>query len=220
MRKVQTLVPRRFLSWQLLILIGGMSLSGCRLGTTDAATRGQEVFENCAPCHNADGSGNPAVGAPNIAGMKAWYVEEQLEKFRAGIRGAHFNDIEGMRMRPMAQSLDSEDDVKTVARYVETLPPVRNASSLPGDPQAGQALFATCSACHGDNGAGNPDLKAPRIAGTDDWYLATELRKFRSGVRGTSPKDMEGRLMRPMARALPNEDAIRNVVAYVETLKP
>jgi len=220
MRKVQTLVPRRFLSWQLLILIGGMSLSGCRLGTTDAATRGQEVFENCAPCHNADGSGNPTVGAPNIAGMKAWYVEEQLEKFRAGIRGAHFNDIEGMRMRPMAQSLDSEDDVKAVARYVETLPPVRHVSSLPGDPQAGQALFATCSACHGDNGAGNQDLKAPRIAGTDDWYLATELRKFRSGVRGASPKDMEGRLMRPMARGLPNEDAIRNVVAYVETLKP
>jgi cytochrome c oxidase subunit 2 len=54
----------------------------------------------------------------------------------------------------------------------------------------------------------------------DDWYLATELRKFRSGVRGTNPKDREGRLMRPMARTLANEDAIRNVVAYVETLKP
>lgn len=152
--------------------------------------------------------------------MKAWYVEEQIKKFRAGIRGAQFNDMEGMRMRPMAQSLDSEDDVKAVARYVETLPPVRHASSLPGDPQAGQALFATCGSCHGENGAGNQDLKAPRIAGVDDWYLATELRKFRSGVRGTSPKDMEGRLMRPMARGLPNEDAIRNVVAYVETLKP
>jgi cytochrome c553 len=63
-------------------------------------------------------------------------------------------------------------------------------------------------------------LGAPRIAGVDDWYLATELRKFRSGVRGTNPKDREGRLMRPMARALPDEDAIRNVVAYAETLKP
>jgi cytochrome c oxidase subunit II len=46
------------------------------------------------------------------------------------------------------------------------------------------------------------------------------LRKFKSGVRGTSPKDREGRLMRPMARTLPDEDAIRNVVAYAETLKP
>jgi len=190
------------------------------MGQTDAATRGREVFETCVPCHNADGSGNAAIGAPNIAGMKEWYVEEELEKLRDGVRGKDFNDMEGMRMRPMALSITSEDDVKAVSHYVETLPPVRHAATLPGDPKAGEALFATCAACHGDNGAGNPDLKAPRIAGVDDWYLATELRKFRSGVRGASPKDAGGRLMRPMARSLPNEDAIRNVVAYIGTLKP
>jgi len=167
-----------------------------------------------------DGSGNAAIGAPNIAGMKEWYVEEELDKFRAGIRGMHFSDVEGMKMRPMALSLTSEDDVKAVSRYVETMSPVPHPATLPGDAQAGQAIFATCAACHGDGGAGNPDLKAPRIAGVDDWYLATELRKFRSGVRGTNPKDAEGRLMRPMARGLANEDAIRNVVAYIGTLKP
>lgn len=220
MRKIQIPVALRLAAGALLLWIGGLSLSGCRLGATDAATRGREVFETCVPCHNADGSGNPTFGAPNIAGMKEWYVEEQLEDFRAGVRGTHFSDVEGMRMRPMALSLTSEADVKAVAHYVETLPPVRHASSLSGDPKAGQALFATCAACHGDNGAGNPDLKAPRIAGVDDWYLATELRKFRSGIRGTSPKDPGGRLMRPMARALAGEDAIRNVVAYAETLKP
>jgi len=210
----------RIAFWTLPLLVGGLNLSGCRVGTTDAATRGREVFETCVPCHNADGSGNPEIGAPNIAGMKEWYVQRELEKFRAGVRGMHFNDVEGMRMRPMALSLPSEDDVKAVAHYVETLPSVRHASSLPGDPKAGATLYATCGACHGDNGAGNQDLGAPRIAGVDDWYLATELRKFRSGVRGTDPKDREGRLMRPMARALPDEDAIRNVVAYAETLKP
>jgi cytochrome c553 len=220
MCRLQKSVPHLFPFWTLLLLIGGLSLSGCRLGTIDAATRGQEVFETCAPCHNTDGSGNPEVGAPNIAGMKEWYVERELEKFRAGVRGMHFSDVEGMRMRPMALSLTSEDDVKAVAHYVETLPPVRHTSSLPGDPKTGEALYATCAACHGESGAGNQDLGAPRIAGVDDWYLATELRKFRSGVRGTNPKDREGRLMRPMARTLADEDAIRNVVAYVETLKP
>jgi cytochrome c553 len=220
MRKNQTPVPCRYAFCALLLLAGVLNLSGCRLGATDAATRGREVFETCVPCHNTDGSGNPVVGAPNIAGMKAWYVEEQLDKFRAGDRGMHFSDVEGLRMRPMALSLTSEEDVKDVAHYVETLPAVRHAASLPGDPKAGEALYATCGACHGDTGAGNQDLKAPRIAGVDDWYLATELRKFRSGVRGTSPKDREGRLMRPMARSLADEDALRNVVAYVGTLKP
>jgi len=220
MRGNQRFIPNHLAFWTLLLLIGGLSLSGCSMGQTDAATRGREVFETCVPCHNADGSGNAAIGAPNIAGMKEWYVEEELEKLRDGVRGKDFNDMEGMRMRPMALSITSEDDVKAVSHYVETLPPVRHAATLPGDPKAGEALFATCAACHGDNGAGNPDLKAPRIAGVDDWYLATELRKFRSGVRGASPKDAGGRLMRPMARSLPNEDAIRNVVAYIGTLKP
>jgi len=204
----------------LLLLACGLCLSGCQVGATDAAARGQEVFQTCTPCHNADGSGNPQIGAPNIAGMKAWYVEREVKKFRAGTRGMHFSDVEGMRMRPMALSLTSDEDVKAVSRYVETLPAVRHASSFPGDAQAGAALFATCASCHGDNGEGNQDLGGPRLAGIDDWYLATELRKFRSGVRGTDPKDREGRLMRPMARTLADEDAIRNVVAYAETLKP
>jgi cytochrome c553 len=220
MRKNLYFVPYRLAVCILLLVAGGLNLSGCRMGTTDAATRGQEVFETCTPCHNADGSGNPSVGAPNIAGMKQWYVERELDKFRAGVRGMHFNDVEGMRMRPMALSLTSEDDVKAVAHYVETLPAVPHPSSLPGDPKAGATLYATCAACHGDNGAGNQDLGAPRIAGIDDWYLATELRKFKSGIRGTNPKDREGRLMRPMARTLADDDAVRNVVAYVETLKP
>ncbi len=210
----------RVLLPSLVLLICGLTLSGCRLGAPDAATHGREIFETCVPCHNADGSGNPAVGAPNISGMKEWYVQRELEKFRAGVRGAHFSDVEGMRMRPMALSLASENDVEAVAHYVENLSPIPHASSLPGDPKAGATLYATCGACHGDNGAGNQDLGAPRIAGVDDWYLATQLRKFRSGVRGTNAKDREGRLMRPMARTLANEDAIRNVVAYVETLKP
>jgi cytochrome c oxidase subunit 2 len=220
MRESYSIFSRQFTAAALLILAGGALLSGCGTGKTDAATRGQEVFETCVPCHNSDGSGNATIGAPNIAGMKEWYVERELDKFRSGVRGMHFSDVEGMRMRPMALSLGSEDDVKAVARYVETLPPVVEARTLPGDPKAGEALYATCSSCHGDSGAGNQDLGGPRLAGVDDWYLATELRKFRSSIRGANPKDREGRLMRPMANTLPGEDGIRNVVAYVETLKP
>ena len=207
--------------WLLFLLAGGLSLSGCQLGATDAAARGQEVFQTCVPCHNADGSGNPTIGAPNIAGMKQWYVQAQLQKFRAGVRGMQFNDVEGMRMRPMALSVTTDADVEAVARYVESLPPVTHPPALKGDVHAGDNQFhLVCAACHGENGQGNQDVKAPRMAGIDDWYLATQLRKFRSGVRGNSPKDIEGRLMRPMARGLASEDAVRNVVAYIDTLKP
>lgn len=220
MRLTPKFIPYRSAIWSFLLVVCGAYLSGCQMGSTDAATRGKELFETCEPCHGPDGSGNPAVGAPNIAGLNEWYVEKQLEKFRTGARGMQFYDVEGMRMRPMAISLMTDENVKLVAHYVGTMPPVRHAPSLPGDPKAGEALYVTCSSCHGDKGTGNLALQAPRIAGTDDWYLVTQLRKFKSGVRGANPKDREGRLMRPMAGTLADEDAVRNVVAYVETLKP
>jgi cytochrome c553 len=220
MRAILKFPPYRVALWSLLLLICGLNVSGCQQGAANAATRGKELFETCAPCHGEDGAGNPSVGAPNIAGMNDWYVQGELEKFRSGARGEEFNDMEGMRMRPMALSLAADEDVKTVAHYAASLPGVRHAASLPGDPKAGEALFGTCKTCHGPSGAGLQALKAPRLAGVDDWYLATEIRKFRSGVRGANPKDHEGNLMRPMARSLANEDAIRNVVAYIGTLKP
>jgi len=221
MARFQNFSCRKLAFWTLTLAAGGLSSSGCRLDSANAASRGQEVFQTCVPCHNTDGSGNSAVGAPNIAGMKQWYVQAQLQKFRSGARGMHFNDVEGMRMRPMALSLISDADVEAVARYVEGLPPVPHPPVLKGDAQAGDNQFhLICAACHGQNGQGNPDLKAPRLAGIDDWYLATQLRKYRSGVRGTSPKDIEGRMMRPMARGLADDEAVRNVVAYIDTLKP
>lgn len=48
-----------------------LSLSG-RKADAEAATRGKEKFEQtCVSCHNADGKGNPAMGAPNLTD-KVW----------------------------------------------------------------------------------------------------------------------------------------------------
>ena len=211
---------RRIAKCSPLLLICVLNFSGCRMGNVSAATRGKELFENCASCHGTDGSGNRAIGAPNIAGMNDWYVERQLENFRNGARGSHFSDVEGLRMGPMVLTLATDQDVKDVAHHVGGMLLIRRPASVPGDPKAGATSYASCAGCHGVQGEGNPALKAPRLAGTDDWYLATQLRKFRSGVRGTNPKDVGGRMMRPMALTLPDEDAIRNVVAYINTLKP
>jgi cytochrome c oxidase subunit 2 len=191
-----------------------------RASSGDDAIRGQQVFQNCVPCHGEVGQGNPVTGAPNIAGMNARYIEEQLQHFRNGARGASFSDEEGLRMRPIAMSLASEDDVRAVARYVATLPVVQHQSTLGGDPQAGKKRYTLCSSCHGPDGAGNEAMQAPRIAGVDDWYLYLELVKFKERVRGAEPGDTQGQAMAPMAATLPNDKAVRDVVAYISTLKP
>ena len=131
-----------------------------------------------------------------------------------------FNDKEGMRMRPMALSLPFDADVPAVAEYVASLPAVTHASTLGGDAQAGQALYAVCGACHGLAGAGNESVKAPRIAGVDASYLALQIEKYKSGVRGGNPSDVQGLLMRTGVASLSDEKAVRDVVAYIGTLKP
>jgi len=88
----------------------------------------------------------------------------------------------------------------------------------PGDPVAGKAQFATCAACHGPNGEGNPAMNAPRLAGQSDWYVARQLRHFQAGIRGASEGDTYGKQMAPMANMVADDQSIRNVTAYIETL--
>jgi cytochrome c oxidase subunit 2 len=196
------------------------SLAGCDTGPRTGFAGGQVLFSNnCAVCHGIDGEGKADIAAPPIAGLEAFYVENQLHKFRDGLRGKHFDDAEGLRMKPMAMILRGDEEVAAVAKYVARLTPARqHGTTITGDVAKGEKMFATCTACHGTQGEGNPDLKAPRLTGSTDWYLASQLKKFRDDVRGADPKDAEGQTMRPFAKALYDDEAVNNVVAYIHTL--
>ncbi len=87
------------------------------------------------------------------------------------------------------------------------------------DAAKGKAHFEVCAACHGPNGAGSVDLKAPHIAGLPVWYVERQLKNFKAGIRGADPRDIPGTQMRPMAMTLPDDAAVADVAAYVATLK-
>lgn len=192
---------------------------GCG-GSQGSAARGQELFDTCVPCHGTHGGGDPTLNAPSIAGMPEWYVRDQLTKFKGGIRGAHPDDAEGAKMRPMARTLHRPGDVEAVAGYVAGLPPVRTQHTLTGgDAASGQAKYAVCLACHGVDGRGNEALHAPPLADRADWYMLAQLRKFKSGMRGAHPQDIFGSQMRAMAMTLTDDQAMQDVVAYIKTLE-
>jgi cytochrome c oxidase subunit 2 len=86
-----------------------------------------------------------------------------------------------------------------------------------GDPLAGQVAYATCLACHGAQGEGNPLLNAPKLAGQEGWYLARQLRNFRDGLRGADEKDLYGRQMVAFASMVDAAGA-RDIAAYLDTL--
>ncbi len=180
--------------------------------------RGAELYDTCQPCHGENAVGNPEIAAPAIAGLPQWYIEEQLRGFQAGFRGDHATDLPGLRMRPMALTLNREGDVESVAQFVASLDPVYPVSTLHGNAGAGAASYAVCVACHGADGLGNPDLHAPPIVQLDDWYLFSQLRNFKIGARGANPGDVWGTTMRVNSIALTDE-AMQDVVAYVQTLR-
>jgi cytochrome c oxidase subunit 2 len=178
--------------------------------------RGEELFDLCASCHGAEGQGNELFLAPNIGGMPLWYLEGQLELFRSGARGTHFDDIQGMRMRPMALSLRTEhgDDLKDVAAYTASLPSVKPAATLMGgDAERGATHYAVCQACHGAAGEGVPATNGPPVANQSDWYLLSSIERFKSGARGSNPANPNGAVMRGMAGILQDEQAMTDVIA-------
>jgi cytochrome c553 len=179
---------------------------------------GSELFQSCKSCHGARGEGNVTLAAPAIAGLPSWYVAATLRKFRTGGRGAHPDDYEGLRMRPMSRQLANDQEVETVSGFVAQQAPHRAARSLQGgDAAAGAASDAVCLACHGPAGMGNQQLNAPPLAGQADWYLLASLKKFKEGLRGTAEGDVTGAQMRPMAMTLADEQAMKNVIAHILT---
>ncbi len=58
----------------------------------------------------------------------------------------------------------------------------------------------------------------PSLANRSDWYLLDQLKKFKPGVRGTDPRDPIAIMMRPMAMMLADEQALKDVIAYIGTL--
>jgi cytochrome c oxidase subunit 2 len=111
------------------------------------------------------------------------------------------------------------DEDAAFQSWLASYPTFAQASApVTGDASAGAALFAVCSACHGQQAEGNAALHAPKLSGQAAWYLTRQLQNFKGGRRGTNDKDIFGHTMAPMAATLVDDAAVRNVVAYIETL--
>ncbi|MCH6255309.1 c-type cytochrome [Puniceicoccaceae bacterium K14] len=181
--------------------------------------RGKQLYTNCLACHGPDGYGNQLLNAPAIAGLSEKYIVNQLQKFHDGIRGGDVRDAAGLQMRPMAMTVPTEEDKTAVAKYVASLPVKKQEKTLEGgDPEKGKILYTTCAACHGQSAEGNDLMNSPSLQGQHDWYLASQLKHFKEGIRGANPQDISGAQMRPMAMMLTDEQAIKDVIAYIESL--
>jgi cytochrome c553 len=177
----------------------------------------ENKFDYCLLCHGDNANGNYGIRAPKLSGMEPWYLTRQLENFAAGIRGTPADDASGHEMMPVGLRVKQEAVLAAAVAWVGTLQSKKPVLTVTGDVAHGRQLYQTCVACHGARGQGNAELQAPALASRSDWYLLTQLRNFKAGLRGTDERDTLGAQMRAISTTLPDEQAITDVVAYINT---
>lgn len=176
------------------------------------ATAGQKKAATCAACHGADGN-SVSPQFPKIAGQNYNYIVEQLENFKSGKRK---NAI----MAPMAAPLSTQD-MKDLAAWFSSQT-VKPGEADPSLVKAGESVYRggdatagvpACAACHGPDGAGNPPMKIPQLAGQYAAYVIAQLQAYASGQRTTDPHKM----METIASRL-TPAQIQAVASYIQGL--
>ncbi len=177
------------------------------------ASAGKQKSAACTACHNADGNSvNPQW--PKLAAQHPGYVAKQLNDFKAGHR---VNAI----MNGMATPL-SEQEMQDLAAYFASQTITRGQAD-PALAPAGEQLFrggninsgvSACAACHGPDGAGNPQAGFPALAGQHAEYIDAQLRAFRAMERANDA----GQMMRNIAMKMTDAD-IKAVASYIQGLQ-
>jgi len=182
------------------------------------AVKGKILFATCATCHGTSGEGNKQLNGPALANTDDWYLYRQLMNFRKDIRGASQEDTLGFQMAAMAKVMKDSLEIGDVLAYINTLPDVTLPTIIKGDIKKGERAYqSVCGSCHGPGARGNEKMNAPRLNGIDDWYLKSQISKFKRSIRGAHPADKFGAQMIPMVTLLANDQAVDDVIAYIRS---
>jgi cytochrome c553/uncharacterized protein (DUF302 family) len=137
---------------------------------------GERINRSCALCHGLYGQGTPSRLSPRLAGQDKDYLAKATKEYRDGKRSAP--------TMVFTSGLDrmSDTDIADVAAYLAQLEvpgaALFDVKALQGDAKDGVKEFKECKNCHGSDGMGKPDEKAPRLAGQHTPYLFQAMKMF------------------------------------------
>jgi cytochrome c553 len=203
---------------QLFIFIGTMTLVfSCvpevkkdSVVLMSDSQRGETLVAECMLCH----SNKEAQRGPILHGMEMWYLMDQLEKFRSGVRGKLASNRSEYLMGVGARKIKDDFELAYVANWFSEQDPLPAIRTVQGSLEEGKEYFnQRCASCHGGNGEGNRLLNAPSLQRLEGWYFLEQMRKFRSGERGYHPQDIGGQAMAAASQEISDRN-LRNVVAY------
>ena len=193
--------------------------------------QGKQLYAGCISCHGIGGQGDDAMNAPKLAGLSRWYLHRQLSYFKQKIRGQSSENLYGQQMATMSALLPDDKAIEDVSAYLNSLTStnptkkspvektsISNKSVSADDPIKGKSLYKNCAYCHGEHAQGNYAMNAPKLAGQKPWYLKRQISAFQQGIRGKHPADLYGKQMILMSKTLHNEEAVNDVVSYINSL--
>ncbi|MDV3237326.1 MAG: cytochrome c4 [Gammaproteobacteria bacterium] len=204
-------MSNRFVFAAILSLSAALASAPAALAAD--ATAGKAKAAACASCHGADGN-SPNPEWPSLAGQHAKYIAKQLKNFKDGDRS---NPL----MSPMAAGL-SEEDMADIAAYFSSQT-LAGGKADPALVDAGEKVYrggnattgvAACMACHGPNGAGNPQANFPSLSGQHAAYTVLQLKAFRAGQRANDA----GKMMQNIAARMTDQE-IEAVASYIQGLR-
>jgi len=193
-----------------------------RLEALDAAANASTpkgTYEQvCTVCHGEKGEGKEELLSPSIAGLPAWYIEEQFRKFKTGQRGAHQEDLQGQQMRAIVMALTDEQIVEAAKTVSEMELVLTEKPEDEANLERGRYMFANnCMECHRYNGKGEIVFHSAQLIGLNRSYLRRQLENYHTGKRGGDPADLYGQKMVDVTSRLSDEE-IDILVDYVGAL--
>ena len=173
----------------------------------------QLVVNHCKTCHSTI----EMQRGPLLEGLEDWYMEESMELFRAGIRGNHPKDPQGLLMYAAVKDLPEEDVMQAVEWFAgQERPEVK--AYVKGDVKKGEEIYKTrCFSCH-EHTMGKFFSRSPDLYKLEDWYVLSQLRSFKKGWRGSATDDNHGANMM-VAVADMVDDQFKDVAAYLATFQ-
>lgn len=171
------------------------------------------LFDRCGTCHGKKGERHSLNLTKSIAGMKAIDVVKILTEYKAGTRSTYGF---GTMMQGQAKKL-SDDDINTLASYVESLEPVKIVIQSKDETEIlPEKIFKKCAICHGSKGEKKSLGVSKEIAGMKAKDVVQILEQYRVGKRDIYSY---GNMMRGQATKL-SHDKIKAVAKYIESLPP
>jgi len=168
-------------------------------GKPEAAEAGRKLFGgSCAVCHGTGGEGGRGPKLRDGVGIRGASDQRLFTLIRKGVAGAD-----------MPPSNLPDENIWQLVSYLRAMTAPAFESPLPGDAQAGSALFfgrAGCSGCHMIRGRGGylgPDLTtigSTRTLGQLRESVLEPNARWADGYRGVTVTLRDGRRISGVAR--------------------